>query len=55
VQAQTIQNTMMEEKDPVVRRKHFDELRRASQTIQLHKKFLYRTLIDSLDSANAIA
>jgi 3-(3-hydroxy-phenyl)propionate hydroxylase len=56
VQAQTIQNKKnLEEKDPAVRRKHLDELRRTSEDITLHKKFLYRSsLIDSLNSANAV-
>ena len=56
VQAQTIQNKKsLEEKDPVVRQRHFDELRRMSEDITLHKKFLYRSsLIDSLNSANAV-
>jgi 3-(3-hydroxy-phenyl)propionate hydroxylase len=56
VQAQSIQNKKtLEEKDPVVRRKHLDELRRTSEDIALHKKFLYRSsLIDSLNSANAV-
>ena len=56
VQAQTIQNKKsLEEKDPAIRRQHLDELRRTSEDITLHKKFLYRaSLIDSLNSANAI-
>jgi len=56
VQAQTIQNKKsLEEKDPAIRRQHLDELRRTSEDIALHKKFLYRSsLIDSLNSANAI-
>jgi 3-(3-hydroxy-phenyl)propionate hydroxylase len=56
VQAQTIANKKnLEEKDPVVRRQHLDELRRTSEDIALHKKFLYRSsLIDSLNSANAV-
>jgi 3-(3-hydroxy-phenyl)propionate hydroxylase len=56
VQAQTIQNKKsLEEKDPAIRRQHLDELRRTSENITLHKKFLYRSsLIDSLNSANAI-
>jgi 3-(3-hydroxy-phenyl)propionate hydroxylase len=56
VQAQTIENKRkLEEKDPVIRRKHLDELRRTSEDITLHKKFLYRSsLIDSLNSANAV-
>jgi 3-(3-hydroxy-phenyl)propionate hydroxylase len=56
VQAQTIQNKRaLEEKDPVIRRKHLDELRRISEDVTLHKQFLYRAaLIDSLNSANAV-
>jgi 3-(3-hydroxy-phenyl)propionate hydroxylase len=57
VQAQTIENKRkLEERDPAVRRKHLEELRRTSEDIALHKKFLYRSsLIDSLNSANAVA
>jgi 3-(3-hydroxy-phenyl)propionate hydroxylase len=57
VQAQTIQNKKsLEEKDPAIRRQHLDELRRTSEDVTLHKKFLYRSsLIDSLNSANAVA
>ena len=57
VQAQTIENKRkLEERDPAVRRKHLDELRRTSEDVKLHKKFLYRSsLIDSLNSANAVA
>jgi 3-(3-hydroxy-phenyl)propionate hydroxylase len=56
VQAQTIQNKKsLEEKDPVIRRQHLDELRRISEDVKLHKRFLYRAaLIDSLNSANAV-
>jgi len=56
VQAQTIQNKKsLEEKDPAIRRRHLDELRRTSADVTLHKKFLYRSsLIDSLNSANAV-
>jgi 3-(3-hydroxy-phenyl)propionate hydroxylase len=56
VQAQTIQNKKsLEEKDPVIRRGHLDELRRTSEHVALHKKFLYRSsLFDSLSSANAV-
>jgi 3-(3-hydroxy-phenyl)propionate hydroxylase len=56
VQAQTIQNKhRLEEKDPVIRRKHLEELRRVSEDVTLHKKFLYRaSLFDSLRSANAV-
>jgi 3-(3-hydroxy-phenyl)propionate hydroxylase len=56
VQAQTIQNKRsLEEKDPVIRRQHLDELRRMSEDVKLHKQFLYRAaLIDSLNSANAV-
>jgi 3-(3-hydroxy-phenyl)propionate hydroxylase len=56
VQAQTIQNKKsLEEKDPAIRRGHLDELRRTSEDVTLHKKFLYRSsLFDSLKSANAV-
>jgi 3-(3-hydroxy-phenyl)propionate hydroxylase len=56
VQAQTIANKKsLEEKDPVIRREHLDELRRTSEDVTLHKKFLYRSsLFDSLKSANAV-
>jgi 3-(3-hydroxy-phenyl)propionate hydroxylase len=56
VQAQTIQNKRsLEEKDPVVRRQHLEELRRISEDVTLHKKFIYRAcLFDSLRSANAV-
>ena len=56
VQAQTIQNKKnLEEKDPALRRGHLDQLRRMSEDVALHKKFLYRSsLIDSLNSANAV-
>jgi len=56
VQAQTIQTKRsLEEKDPVIRRQHLDELRRISEDVNLHKQFLYRAaLIDSLNSANAV-
>jgi 3-(3-hydroxy-phenyl)propionate hydroxylase len=56
VQAQTIANKKsLEEKDQAIRRKHLDELRRTSEDITLHKKYLYRSsLFDSLNSANAV-
>jgi 3-(3-hydroxy-phenyl)propionate hydroxylase len=56
VQAQTIANKKnLEEKDPAIRRGHLDQLRRTSEDVTLHKKFLYRSsLIDSLNSANAV-
>jgi 3-(3-hydroxy-phenyl)propionate hydroxylase len=56
VQAQTIENKRkLEEKDPAARRKHLDDLRRTSEDVALHKKFLYRSsLFDSLNSANAV-
>ncbi len=56
VQAQTIQNKKsLEEKDSVIRRGHLDELRRMSEDVALHKKYLYRSsLFDSLNSANAV-
>jgi 3-(3-hydroxy-phenyl)propionate hydroxylase len=56
VQAQTIENKRkLEEKDPVIRRRHLDELRRTAEDPVLHKRFLYRSsLYDSLRSANAV-
>jgi 3-(3-hydroxy-phenyl)propionate hydroxylase len=56
VQAQSIQNKKaLEEKDPAVRRKNLDNLRRASEDLTLHKQFLMRSsLLDSLRSANAV-
>ena len=56
VQAQTIQNKKsLEEKDPVKRREHLDDLRRISEDVKLHKQFLYRSsLFDSLRTANAV-
>ncbi|GGF54146.1 hypothetical protein GCM10007301_12050 [Azorhizobium oxalatiphilum] len=56
VQAQTIQNKKsLEERDPVLRREHLDRLRKTSEDIELHKKFLYRSsLFDSLSEANAV-
>src|SRR6266487_56097 len=56
IQQQTIANKrLMEERDPNVRAKNFDELRRISEDVKLHKQFLYRAaLFDSLNSANAV-
>jgi 3-(3-hydroxy-phenyl)propionate hydroxylase len=56
VQAQTIENKRkLEEKDPVIRRAHLDELRRTSEDPVRHKQFLYRSsLYDSLKMANAV-
>jgi 2-polyprenyl-6-methoxyphenol hydroxylase-like FAD-dependent oxidoreductase len=56
VQAQTIQNKKaLEEKDPVIRGQHLDQLRRTSEDVTLHKQYLYRSsLFDSLKSANAV-
>jgi 3-(3-hydroxy-phenyl)propionate hydroxylase len=56
VQAQTIQNKRsLEERDPVIRRRHLEELRRISENVTLHKQYLYRSsLFDSLRSANAV-
>ena len=50
VQAQTIRNKReLEEKDPVIRRKHLDELRRTAETPELARQFLLNaTLIQSL-------
>jgi 3-(3-hydroxy-phenyl)propionate hydroxylase len=56
VQTQTIENKRkLEEKDPVIRRAHLDELRRTSEDPVRHKRFLYRSsLYDSLEMANAV-
>lgn len=56
VQAQTIQNKKaLEERDPALRAQHLAHLRKTSEDIALHKKFLYRSsLIDSLNEANAV-
>jgi len=56
VQSQSIQNKKtLEEKDPAIRRKHLDDLRRTSEDVARHKAFLYRSsLIDSLNVANAV-
>lgn len=56
VQAQSIANKKsLEEKDPAVRRKNLDNLRRMSEDINLHKQFIYRSsLFDSLRTANAV-
>jgi 3-(3-hydroxy-phenyl)propionate hydroxylase len=56
VQAQTIQNKRsLEERNPVIRRRHLEELRRISENVTLHKQYLYRSsLFDSLRSANAV-
>ncbi len=56
VQAQSIQNKKtLGEKDPAIRRKHLDELRRTSEDVARHKTYLYRSsLIDSLNAANAV-
>jgi 3-(3-hydroxy-phenyl)propionate hydroxylase len=56
VQAQSIQNKKaLEEKDPAVRQKNLDNLRRASEDLTLHKQYLMRSsLLDSLRSANAV-
>ena len=53
VQAQTINNKkLMEERDPAVRRKNFDELRRTSENPETARKFMRRAaLIDSLKAA----
>lgn len=56
VQAQTIQNKKsLEERDPALRRQHLDRLRKTSEDIELHRKFLYRSsLFDSLKEANEV-
>jgi 3-(3-hydroxy-phenyl)propionate hydroxylase len=56
-QAQTIRNKrLLEERDPAVRAKNHDELRRTAEDPALARKFLLRTsLIDSLREAERIA
>jgi 3-(3-hydroxy-phenyl)propionate hydroxylase len=56
-QAQTVRNRrVLEEKDPAVRRKNHDELRRTAQDRKLARAFLLRTsLIESLREAEQIA
>ncbi len=56
-QAQTIRNKrLLAERDPAVRRRNHDELRRTAETPELARKFLLRTsLIDSLREAEQIA
>ncbi len=56
-QAQTIRNKrMLAEKDPEVRRRNHDELRRTAENPELARKFLLRTaLFESLREADAIA
>ena len=55
-QAQTIRNKrLLEERDPAVRRRNHDELRRSAQDPELARKFLLRTsLIESLREADQI-
>ena len=56
-QAQTIRNKrLLEERDPAVRARNHDELRRTAEDPMLARKFLLRTaLIDSLREADQIA
>jgi 3-(3-hydroxy-phenyl)propionate hydroxylase len=56
-QAQTIRNKrLLAERDPAVRRRNHDELRRTAESPELARKFLLRTaLFDSLREADAIA
>ncbi len=57
VQEQTVANKKrLEERDPKVRRAHFDELRRTAADPVLHSRFLRRTsLIESVRKAREIA
>src|SRR5579864_3288550 len=56
-QAQTIRNKrLLAEKDPAVRQRNHDELRRTAENPQLARKYLLRTaLFESLREADAIA
>jgi 3-(3-hydroxy-phenyl)propionate hydroxylase len=55
-QAQTVRNKrLLEERDPAVRRRNHDELRRTAEDPTLARKFLLRTaLFDSLREAEQI-
>jgi 3-(3-hydroxy-phenyl)propionate hydroxylase len=57
VQTQTIRNKQqLEEKDPAMRRKHLDQLKRTAETPELARKFLLTaTLIESLGSVQKVA
>jgi 3-(3-hydroxy-phenyl)propionate hydroxylase len=56
VQAQTIANKrLMEERDPAIRRKNFDELRRTADNPDTAKAYMRRAaLTDSLRDAAAV-
>jgi 3-(3-hydroxy-phenyl)propionate hydroxylase len=56
-QAQTIRNKrLLSERDPAVRKRNHDELRRTADDPELARKFLLRTaLFESLREAEAIA
>lgn len=56
-QAQTIRNKrLLAERDPAVRKRNHDELRRTAEDPELARKFLWRTaLFESLQEAEAIA
>ena len=56
VQQQTIANKrLMEERDPKVRTKNFDELRRIAENPDASRKYMRRAaLLDSLNEANAV-
>jgi 3-(3-hydroxy-phenyl)propionate hydroxylase len=57
VQAQTIANKrLMEERDPAVRAKNFDQLRRTADDPEASRRYMRRAaLLDSLNEANAVA
>lgn len=57
VQAQTIRNKkMLEERDPAVRRRNLDELRRTAEDRRASRKFMQRAaLVESLQAAAAAA
>jgi 3-(3-hydroxy-phenyl)propionate hydroxylase len=56
IQAQTIRNKrLLEERDPVVRQRNHDELRRVAETPELARRFLLRTsMLESLREAEQI-
>ena len=55
-QAQTIRNKqLLEERDPAVRKRNHDELKRAAEDPELARKFLLRaSMIESLREAEQI-
>ena len=57
IQAQTIANKhLMEERDPMIRSRNFDELKRTAENPESAKAYMRRAaLLESLNSAAAVA